>query len=173
MEIYVPDLYQMNIYTLDYQVLKDRGIKYLIFDLDNTIGLITERHAKKETIELFKKLKSMGFQMCIASNSIATRVKIFADDLDVKYKCNCKKPKTEKIEQIIKEFNCKDTEIAIIGDSMTDDIVCGNRIKITTVLTDPLGKREFLFAKFRRRKEKKIQKKLRDRNLFTKGRYYV
>ena len=173
MEIYIPDLYQKNIYNLDYQVLKDRGIKYLIFDLDNTIALITERHAKKQTIDLFKKLKNMGFQMCIASNSLGPRVKVFAEDLEIKYKCNCKKPKTDKIEEIIKEFGCKDTEIAIIGDSMTDDSVCGNKIKITTVLTDQLGKREFIFAKIRRYKEKKIQKKLRDRNLFTKGRYYV
>ena len=48
----------------------------------------------------------------------------------------------------------------------------GDRIGITTILTDQLGKKEFLPAYFKRKKERKIQKKLRDHNLFTKGRYY-
>ena len=55
---------------------------------------------------------------------------------------------------------------------MMDDVVCGNRIGITTILTDQLGKKEFITAHFKRRKERKVQKKLRDKNLFTKGRYY-
>lgn len=173
MEIYIPDLYQKNIYNLDFQILKDRGIKYLIFDLDNTIALVTERHASKDAINLFNKLKSMGFQIAIASNSLNARVKVFATDLDIKYKCHCRKPKTDKILELINEFGCKDTEVAFIGDSMLDDIVSGNKIKITTVLTDQLGKREFIFSKIKRLKEKKIMKKLRDKNLFTKGRYYV
>ena len=55
---------------------------------------------------------------------------------------------------------------------MMDDVVAGNSIGITTVLTDQLSKHEFPLAKIRRFKEKRIQKKLRDNNLFTKGRYY-
>ena len=53
-----------------------------------------------------------------------------------------------------------------------DDVVVGNSIGITTILTDQLNKHEFPYAKFKRFKEKRIQKKLRDKNLFTKGRYY-
>ena len=78
-----------------------------------------------------------------------------------------------QIEEYIKNSKYNQSELALIGDSMMDDVVCGNRLGITTVLTDPLGKREFPIAKMKRRKEKKIQKKLRDNNLFTKGRYYV
>ena len=33
-------------------------------------------------------------------------------------------------------------------------------------------KKEFITAYFKRMKERKVQKKLRDKNLFTKGRYY-
>ena len=56
---------------------------------------------------------------------------------------------------------------------MMDDVVCGNTIGITTILLDQIGNSEFPIAKLKRIKEKKIQKRLRDRDLFTKGRYYV
>ena len=37
MEKYVPDIYQKSVYDIDYSKLKSRGIKCLLFDLDNTI----------------------------------------------------------------------------------------------------------------------------------------
>ena len=171
MEKYVPDLYQKNIYEINYKNLASRGIKFLIFDLDNTIALITERRANEEAIKLFEKLKKK-FKIMIASNSIGARVKVFANDLGIDYKSNCRKPKAKELEEFILNSGYKLSEIAIIGDSMMDDVVCGNRIGITTILTDQLGKKEFITAYFKRYKEKKIQKKLRDKNLFTKGRYY-
>ncbi len=172
MEKYVPDLYQKNIYSIKYENLVRRGIKFLVFDLDNTIALITEKHASEDAIKVFKKLKEMNFKIMIASNSLSTRVKVFAKELGIDYMSNCRKPKAKELEKFILSSGYKLSEIAIIGDSMLDDVVCGNRIGITTILTDQLGKKEFLPAYFKRQKEKKIQKKLRDHNLFTKGRYY-
>ena len=171
MEKYVPDLYKKNIYEINYKNLISRGIKFLIFDLDNTIALLTERHANEDTIKLFKKLKKK-FKIMIASNSIGARVKVFALELGIDYISNCRKPKAKELENFILNSGYKLSEIAFIGDSMVDDIVCGNRIGITTILTDQLGKKEFITDYIKRHKEKKIQKKLRDKNLFTKGRYY-
>lgn len=173
MEIYVPDIYQENIYTIDYDVLISRGIKFLIFDLDNTLALINEKHPKEEVKNLFKTLKTKKFKIFLASNSIEMRVKPFADDLNVEYISSAHKPKIEKINNLVSNIKYGLDEIAMIGDSMMDDVVCGNTIGITTVLIDQMGKREFPSAKIKRIKEKKIQKKLRDKNFFTKGRYYV
>ena len=173
MEIYIPDIYQENIYKVDYDTLISRGIKLLIFDLDNTLVTIKERHPREEIKDLFSKLKEKGFKVIIASNSINARVKPFHDSLRVDYIYSVRKPKTEKINNYIVENNYGLDEVAMIGDSMMDDVVCGNTIGITTVLLDQVGKAEFPIAKLKRIKERKIQKKLRDKDLFTKGRYYV
>lgn len=173
MEIYVPDIYQENIYKINYNTLTSRGIKCLIFDLDNTIVPIKESYPTEDNKKLFKNLKKKGFKIAIASNSIKTRVKNFADELNVDYVSNCRKPRIEKIVEYIKKSKFGLDEIAIIGDSMMDDVVCGNTIGITTILLDQIGKMEFPIARLKRIKEKRIQKKLRDKNLFTKGRYYV
>ena len=173
MEIYVPDLYQENIYKIDYDVLLSRGIKCLIFDLDNTLVTIFERVPRRETKILFKELKEKGFKIFIASNSINSRVKAFHEGLNVEYICSAKKPKTDKISNLIKNTKFTLDQIAIIGDSMMDDIVCGNTIGITTVLIDQIDKKEFPIARIKRIKEHRIQKVLRANDLFVKGRYYV
>lgn len=173
MEIYVPDIYQKDIYSIDYEILMSRGIKCLIFDLDNTLVTILETVPREETKELFKKLKKMGFKIYIASNSIKARVKPFHEELKVDYICSVKKPNPEKIAELVNSLKYGIDEIAMIGDSMIDDVVCGNTIGVTTILLDQISKKEFPLARIRRIKEKKIQKKLRDKDLFTKGRYYV
>lgn len=173
MEIYVPDIYQKNIYEIDYENLSSRGIKCLIFDLDNTLVTILETVPREETKELFKKIKKLGFKIYIASNSIKARVKPFHEELKVDFIYSVKKPHTEKISELINSTKFGLDEIAMIGDSMMDDVVCGNTIGVTTILLDQISKREYPLARIRRMKEKKIQKKLRDKNLFTKGRYYV
>ena len=173
MELYVPDIYQENIYKINYDNLLSRGIKCLFFDLDNTLVKIKETLPNEETKKLFDDLKKKGFKILITSNSIKVRVKPFAEELKIDYISNCKKPNIEKIEEYIKSSKFGLDEIAIIGDSMMDDVVCGNTIGITTILLDQIGKMEFPIARLKRIKEKRLQKKLRDKNLFTKGRYYV
>lgn len=172
MEKYVPDIYQKNIYSINYDNLLNRGINTLLFDLDNTIALIFDHHPNEDVINLFKFLKSKKFKILIVSNSIDARVNTFAKDLKVEYLSSAKKPKNIKLLKLINDNKFEIDKTAIIGDSMMDDVVAGNSIGITTVLTDQLSKHEFPLAKIRRFKEKRIQKKLRDNNLFTKGRYY-
>lgn len=172
MEKYVPDIYKKDIFSINYDNLMSRGIKCLFFDLDNTIAPIFEKNSSEEVRNLFKYLKSKNFNITIVSNSLANRVSVFADELKVDYLCNAKKPSPKKIMKLIKDNNYAVDQTALIGDSMLDDVVVGNSIGITTILTDQLHKREFPFARIKRIREKRIQKKLRDNNLFTKGRYY-
>ena len=65
----------------------------------------------------------------------------------------------EKINEYIEKSKFGLDEIAIIGDSMMDDVVCGNTIGVTTILLDQISKKEYPLARIRRMKEKKIQKK--------------
>jgi len=172
MEKYIPDIYQKNIFSINYDNLISRGIKNLFFDLDNTLAPIYEKRCRNEVKELFKFLKNKNINIYIISNSIDVRVGGFARELKVNYLSSAKKPSLKKIQKLITDNGFPVDQTAIIGDSMMDDMLVGNLIGITTILVDQISKREFPFARIKRIKEKRIQKKLRDNNLFTKGRYY-
>ena len=92
MEKYVPDIYKKSIYTINYEKLKARGIKCLLFDLDNTLVPYTDKVPSKKNKELFKKLKELGFKVIIFSNSGKKRLTPFKVGLDVDCCFRCFKP---------------------------------------------------------------------------------
>ena len=59
----VPDIYQKNIETINYKKLKDRGIKCLLFDLDNTLVPYHVKQPTKKLRDFFKTLKKQGFKI--------------------------------------------------------------------------------------------------------------
>jgi HAD superfamily phosphatase (TIGR01668 family) len=172
MDKYVPDMYRKSIFDVNYDLLSSRGIKCLLFDLDNTLALISEKKPRKEVIELFNRLKEKGFKIIIFTNSPSKRVKPFKNILEVDCCPFACKPFSRKFLSIIKIYNLQFSEIAIIGDSMMDDIYGGNKVGITTILIERLGNKEFFIAALKRKREKRIIKKLTENNLFVKGKYY-
>ncbi len=172
MEKYIPDMYQQSIYTIDYQMLLDKGIKCLLFDLDNTLVPITDRKPTKKLKELFDDLKSKGFKVIIFSNSHRKRLKPFKEELNVDCCASARKPFKEKFLLILREYRYSVNEVAIIGDQILTDILGGNKVGILTVLINPISNKDFFLTKINRFRERRIMKKLRDKNLFSKGRYY-
>ena len=55
MALYKPTMYKKNIFDIDYKKLKENGIKCLVFDLDNTLGLIDQKKCPNETKKLIKE----------------------------------------------------------------------------------------------------------------------
>lgn len=172
MENYVPDMYQQSIYTIDYQKLLNKGIKCLLFDLDNTLAPVTDRRPTQKLKDLFEDLKSKGFKVIIFSNSPKRRIKPFKEELNIDCCASARKPCKEKFLLVLKEYQYTVNEVAIIGDQILTDVLGGNRVGIMTILTNPISNKDFFVTKFNRYREKKIMKKLRDKNLFSKGRYY-
>lgn len=168
----MPDIYQKSIYTLDYTKLLSRGIKLLLFDLDNTLIPARSNELPEKTKELIISLKQKGFKVIIFSNSPKTRVKKFSENLNVDCTYFACKPTQNKLKKAIVNSGFKLNEIAIIGDQILTDIVGGNKAGITTILVNPSSNKDHMLSKIFRYIEIKKMKKLRDKNLFCKGRYY-
>jgi len=172
MEIYIPDIYQKSIHTVNYDLLYSRGIRCLLIDLDNTIAPITMKEPNRKTKELFDSLKTKGFKIIIFSNSPKSRVKNFKDELDVDCCANARKPFKGKYKKIMQLYDFQESQIACIGDQLLTDIRGGNKAGLTTILVNPVGVKERFVTNINRYFEKKILRKLRDNNLFAKGKYY-
>ena len=170
MEKYIPDVYQKSIYTIDYHKLKDSGIRFLLFDLDNTLSPVGEDSPTDKLQKFITELKQ-EFEILIFSNSPRKRVMPFAEALDLEAVYFACKPMRSKFDMVMREYKLQENEVAI-GDQILTDVVGGNKVGITTVLVNPISTKDGIFTKWNRHKEDKIIKKLRDRGLFTKGKYY-
>lgn len=163
--------YYKNIYDINYLKLKKAGIKYLIFDLDNTLGLITEKSCPKETVKLINKLKK-DFTVLIISNNTKKRLTPYLNELGIDGVWWSMKPLTRGLRKLLKKYNLQKEEMAIIGDQLVTDILAGNSYGISTVLVDPLGKKDLKITSLNRFIEERIIKYYRKRNIFERGKYY-
>ena len=56
MNICRPKMYKKNIFDIDYNKLKEMGIKCIVFDLDNTLGMIDNKKCPRNTKKLIREL---------------------------------------------------------------------------------------------------------------------
>ena len=169
MDRYIPDIYQKSIYTINYEKLHKRGIKCLLFDLDNTLVPIKCKEVENALTELIDKLNKKGFKSVIFSSVDEDRVDMFKEQLKLDGYSYTRNSYQKYMNEILNTY--KEDQIAVIGDEMLRDVCYGNKLGITTILVNPIGK-DRLFKRFGRCKEKRIMSKLRKDNLFVKGRYY-
>ncbi len=158
-------VYNKNIYSINYEKLIKKGIKLLIFDLDNTLGLVGEEVMPDRSLDLLNILKD-DFYIVVASNNNKGRVAKFVDG-SFDFIHRSLKP-TRRIERVIKKkYKVENNECAIIGDQIVTDIRLGNKCGYYTILVDPLGK----YGKvsfFNRILEKRVKKKIQ----FKDGEYF-
>ncbi len=167
MKIFIPKMYKKSIFEIDYSKLKKLGYKLLIFDLDNTIGTISEKVCSKKSQEFLNSL-TKDFQVIIASNSFKKRVSNFLKDTNLDYFSFSLKPTLKVLKKITKKYQIEYSKMVIIGDQVLTDIFLGNRKGLMTILVDPLYIKDFKITKINRNIEKLIMKK----NKLIRGNYY-
>ena len=171
MENFIPDMYQKNIYDIDYQKLKHKGIRCILFDLDNTLCPVKESVPSKKVKELFAYLER-DFKVIIISNSNQKRLIPFKEGLNVDVAASAKKPFKKKYLKIMKMYSFKEYEIAAIGDQLLTDVYGANRVGITSILINPIGEYEKICTKINRFLEGFIYRNLKRKNILVKGSYY-
>ena len=171
MEIFRPKIYNKNIFEINYAHLKELGITCLVFDLDNTLGLMEHKKCPEEVKELIKILKK-DFLILICTNNFKRRIKPYLEDLEIDGECLSMKPTSLGLSRIIRKHNLKKEEMCLIGDQMLTDVCAGNRFGITTILVDPMGEKELKITGINRFIENIIMNKYQKRGIFERGKYY-
>lgn len=172
LELFKPDMYVKDIYSIDYNKLKSYGIKCILFDLDNTLVPYHKKKPSRKIKDFIEKLKDMGFKVIIISNSNKKRLTPFKNLLEVDCSASSKKPLQGKFKKVLVEYKYSQSEVAMIGDQIITDIYGGNNMGIFTILVKPINNKEAIFTKINRNIENIIIKKLEKRNIFKRGNYY-
>lgn len=167
MKIYKPQMYQKDIFSINYDYLNKKKIKYLIFDLDNTLGKIDEIKCNNKT-KIFINELSKKFRIIIASNNKFERVKDFCLELNVDIISSALKPSGKIYRYMKRKYTKKMSEVCVIGDQIVTDIISGNRFKMMTILVDPISNKDLKITSFNRFLERKIIKKI----ALKRGEYY-
>lgn len=144
--VFVPDVYQKDIHRIDYEKLKENGIKLISFDIDDTLSDVLLNNIKDKTPglkvtmpsdvkKLFQKLKSMGFKVTLLTNASVGIAADACSDLKADgYISKANKPETGGFEEMLSRFGIEKSQMAHVGNNMRDDVVGGNKAGVTTCL---------------------------------------
>jgi uncharacterized protein len=169
-ELLRPDKYYSAFWMIDFEKLAAEGIRYLIIDVDSTIAGAYSKHVDpraKETLEYILKEGIME-QACLVSNTVYNRkeprVRAMAELMKIPYVAAGffhQKPRALPFLKGLKMMEAKPEETAVIGDQIYTDILGGNKLGMTTILLEPLGKVHWTsILILRRLRESRILRKL-------------
>lgn len=127
--------YYKSIFDIKFNNYKN--LKYIFFDIDNTLVAPNIKTAEEKIKKYIQKLKDDGYDIYLYSNNSLKRIDTFAKSLDVKYLSPAKKPFSRELVSFFKANNRKKEEAIFIGDQVFTDVLSGKFAGIQTILVEP------------------------------------
>lgn len=162
---FLPDEYVKDIFQISPEALKERGIKGIITDLDNTLVEWDRPEATPEIIAWVKMMQDAGLQVTILSNNNIGRVETFCGPLGTPFICEARKPLGRNFKNALEKMGLKKEEAVMVGDQLMTDILGGNRYGLHTILVVPVASSDGFVTKFNRMIERRIMAKLKRQGL--------
>ncbi len=150
----MPDLLVQSVYDIDLRQLKQRGINGFIFDIDNTLVTYDDAVAGEKLSMWLGQLSREGFSAVLVSNNSRKRVARFAASVALPFYARALKPCKHYLAKACRTLKIPPEHMALVGDQVFTDILGGNRMKMFTVLVNPISDKDTWFIRQKRRWEK-------------------
>lgn len=152
LERFYPDEYLDSAYEIDYEGLYRQGYRGVIFDIDNTL-VPHGAPADKRSVELFERLRAIGFESLLLSNNKEPRVKAFNDDVRSRYIYKAGKPSVRNYYKAMELMGTSPGTTMFVGDQLFTDVWGAKKAGIRTWLVKPIHPKEEIQIILKRRLE--------------------
>ena len=119
---------------LNAPMLKNRGIRLLMMDFDNTIVPYTTSIPTEGMLAWLEKMKSSEIQLCVVSNSHNSRVRVFCETYGLDCITHAKKPFSKGIKACLVRYGIAPGQSALVGDQIYTDVLGANCAGVTSIL---------------------------------------
>ncbi len=158
----IPDYSFDRVFDIPTKLLEENKIKLILLDLDNTLAPWHNYVACEKTVCWVKEVKQKQISLLILTNGSGKNAMMLAEDLGIEIIGNAKKPFGKQIKKYLKKHNILKDQTLIVGDQLFTDILAANKLKIKSVLLEPISKREWWATKvFNRTRERLIGRKIK------------
>ncbi len=159
--IFRPTYVLKSVTDISVEYLKEKNIKGLILDLDNTLTTHNNPQPAEKVTDWITDMKSSGIKMMIVSNNRAERVIPFAQNLGLDFVPNGRKPLAAGFKKAQQLMAIPFSEIAIVGDQIFTDVLGANLKRVRTIYVHPIELESGFFFKIKRFLEKPFIRNLK------------
>lgn len=164
---FLPNEQVRDIFEIRPEKLKERGIKGIITDLDNTLVAWDVKDATPEIIQWFQLMEEHDIKITIISNNKEERVKLFSQPLDTPFVYSARKPLGYAFRKATTQMELNKDEIVVIGDQLLTDVLGGNRSGFYTILVIPIAKTDGAITRINRQIERRILSWMRRKGMIN------
>lgn len=149
---FYPDNEVDSAYDIDYETLYEKGGRGVIFDIDNTL-VPHGAPADERAVQLFVRLRRIGFRTVLLSNNKEPRVKSFADSVGSLYVFKAGKPGGRGYAKAMTDMGTTPENTLFVGDQLFTDVWGAKKMGIVTYLVKPIHPKEEIQIVLKRRLE--------------------
>jgi hypothetical protein len=150
---FYPDEYLDSAYDVDYEGLYEKGYRAVLFDIDNTL-VPHDAPADERAVELFARLRKIGYKTMLLSNNKEPRVKMFNDSVGSNYIYKSGKPKPVNYREAMRRMGTDEKNTIFVGDQIFTDILGANLAGMHSILVKPIHPKEEIQIILKRYPEK-------------------
>jgi HAD superfamily phosphatase (TIGR01668 family) len=138
-----PTFLARAIWEIDAEALWDHGVRGLVLDLDNTLVDWNEEWVRPEVRAWLDAARGRGMTLCLVSNAVrGKRVLRVARDMGLQAVKLAGKPFPLAFRRAMAVMGTDARSTCAIGDQVFTDMLGANWLGLTTVLVEPLTRRE-------------------------------
>jgi len=155
---FYPDYKLKSIEEIDFGIFKEKNIKFVLLDIDNTLVSYTSPLADDRARAFLSKLEESGIKYAFVSNNHKDRVEKFAEEFGAFYVHDSGKPLLFGIKKAMRHLGAKRENTALVGDQVFTDVYAGKRAGLLTFMVEPIEAKETPFFGLKRKMEKIVLK---------------
>lgn len=137
--IWIPDAHLRSVFDLDLAELRQRGIRGLVFDLDNTLGPWGFRSWDPRVQQHLEAIEAQGFRIGFASNGDPRGTVRPEPGTDGRpWRFGAGKPGTDGLREVLTSLELAPHEAAMVGDQIFTDVWSAKRLGMHAILVRPV-----------------------------------
>ena len=141
---FLPKIITDRLTDITPELLRERNIRLLMLDFDNTIVPYTTTTPTENMESWLKAMNELpDIQLCIVSNSRNDRVPKFCRERNLDVITHAKKPFTKGINQCLARYGIPASEAALVGDQIYTDTLGANSAGVTSILVKAIDNHNF------------------------------
>ena len=125
------------------EYLRQKGIRLLMLDFDNTIVPYTTNKPTALMETWLRTMLASDIKLCVVSNSKKDRVKVFCEAYGMDCVTHAKKPFSKGIRECLARYGLPAEECALVGDQIYTDTFGANCCGVRSILVKAINNHNF------------------------------
>ncbi|AVK62393.1 YqeG family HAD IIIA-type phosphatase [Lactobacillus sp. CBA3605] len=151
------------IYNITPAQLRDKGIKAVFTDLDNTLIAWDNPDGTPELKKWLHALQDAGIPLVVVSNNSEARIAKAVSALELPFVSRALKPLPIGIQKARRQLGLRRTEVIMVGDQYITDMWASHVAGVASVLVQPIVKTDAWNTRINRFFERFIKARLAHR----------